>query len=240
MFKTAAILHSTAHRPIPLPQRSWKYYQEWADTVFLHYKVPAQALQELLPYGLEPDVLDGQAWVSIVAFTVKNMRLKFLPPMPYASDFHEVNLRTYVVRNGVPGIYFITIETNKLLTALFANAFIGLNYKKALLNRRRGSYTLRKSNENNQLAVKYITLTDVREKSIEDKWLTERYCAYEEINGQMYRFNIHHKPWPLKKIKLRQLKVQYQKQQFVLFSQKPDKAHFAHSQEVLLWGREKC
>ena len=73
-----------------------------------------------------------------------------------------------------------------------------------------------------------------------DKWLTERYCAYEVINGQMYRFNIHHQPWPLKKLKIRGLKVRYHQQRLHIEDYGPDLQHFSPMQKVLLWGREKC
>lgn len=233
------IKNTLSHRPFPLPERSWKYYQEWEDTIFLHYKVPQQLLSGLVPKELSLDNFEGEAWVSIVAFTVKNMRLKYLPPLPYLSEFNEINLRTYVVNNGIPGIYFLTIETEKISSVLLANTLIGLDYKKARVKRSINRYMVSESAEENQLSIKYLSLPELHDKTELDKWLTERYCAYELINGQMYKFNIHHKPWPLKDIKLRKLDICYRKDGFIIKDIKPDLQHFSSKQEVLLWGREK-
>ena len=240
MSISLALLNCKSHRPFPLPHKSWKYYQEWDDTLFLHYKIPQDILWELLPPGLLLDTYQGEAWLSVVAFRVSNMRLKYLPPVPYASEFDEINFRTYVIKDGIPGIYFITIETGKLLTALMAKGFIGLDYQKAKIKHRHNRYNLSKSVDDSRMHVKYLSLQTLPEKTNLDKWLTERYCAYTVIHKKMYRFNIHHKPWPLKKIKLRRIEIQYNKGRLQLLNTKHDLQHFAQQQKVLLWGRQKC
>jgi uncharacterized protein YqjF (DUF2071 family) len=206
----------------------------------LHYKVPGKPLLELLPEGLGLDTYDQEAWISVVAFTVKNMRLKYVPPLPYLSRFNEVNLRTYVIKDGKPGIYFISIETNKIPVALMANILIGLDYKKAKVKRSMNRYRVKKSEENNFLDMKYLSLTAIHEKTPLETWLTERYCAYEKINNRLYRFNIHHLPWTLKNIKVRSLTINYSKDNLAVRSIVPDLRHFSPLQKVLLWGRERC
>lgn len=239
MSFASSLLKINAHRPFPLPQRTWKYYQEWDDTIFLHYRVPQELVWELLPQGLSLDIHRGEAWVSVVAFSVKNMCLKFLPPLPYISDFHEINLRTYVVKDGIPGIYFITIEASKTISVFLAKNFVGLKYIKGKIKKKHNRYSLRRSKEGNYLNIKYCSLQSVKEKNELEKWLTERYCAYEMINKKLYRFNIHHKAWPLKVMKLRKLKLLFQKNELVIDAQ-PDLQHYSPHQKVLLWGRERC
>lgn len=46
------------------------YYQEWNDTLFLHYKVPLEVVRKLVPKGLDIDMYEGDVWVSLVAFTM--------------------------------------------------------------------------------------------------------------------------------------------------------------------------
>ena len=75
----ADLLQRTAHRPSPLPNGRWSYYQEWNDAVFLHYGVPANAIKDLLPPGLELDTFHGETWVSIVGFTMQRVRPRSLP-----------------------------------------------------------------------------------------------------------------------------------------------------------------
>jgi len=239
MVSASALLNCKSHRPFSYPGRTWKYYQEWDETLFLHWKVPAELLWELLPPGLLLDTIHGEAWVSVVAFTVKDMRFRYLPPLPYVSDFNEVNLRTYVIRDGIPGIYFLTVEAGKKLSVTMARLFVGIKYQKARIKRGSHSYSLSRSNEGNMLKTKYVWLENISEKSNVDKWLTERYCAYELIHNHMYRFNIHHKPWPLKKLKLRRLNISYYKGPLEI-TERPHLQHYAPQQKVLLWGREKC
>lgn len=239
MSFTTQLLKINTHRPFALPQKSWKYYQEWDDTIFMHYKVPQNLIWDLLPKGVLLDIYQGEAWVSVVSFSVKNMRLKFLPPLPYISDFHEINLRTYVIKDGIPGIYFITIEASKAMSVFLARNFVGLKYIKGKIKKKHNRYSLRKSKEGNYLNIKYCSLQKIKKKNEFEKWLTERYCAYEMLNNKLYRFHIHHKAWPLKIMKLRKLKLHFQKKELVINKQ-PDLQHYSPHQKVLLWGREMC
>src|SRR3954451_23064859 len=95
----------------------------------------------LLPAGLTLDLFDGEAWVSLVAFTIKRLRPHFLPSFPPLSNFHEVNMRTYVLRNAKPGIYFLSIEAQKPGSALMAKLVTGLPYVHSKIKRTERSYT---------------------------------------------------------------------------------------------------
>jgi uncharacterized protein YqjF (DUF2071 family) len=234
------LLKYTDHRSFPLPKKSWKYYQEWSGTIFLHYKIPQDIVKELLPSSLEPDTFNGEAWISVVAFSVNNMRLKYMPPLPGISNFHEFNIRTYVIKDGIPGIYFINVQASNLLSAYMAWLLVGIKYVKTRIKRKTGEYTVSKTGEGNIYHTKYMSLQNISNKQDIDTWLTERYCAYEVIGGKLYRFTIHHKPWPLKKIKLRKVKVHYSSGKLNLADYSPAIKHYAPSQKVLLWGREEC
>lgn len=131
MTKTDYILTQTSNRQYALPDRKWKYFQEWHDTLFLNWKVPKVLLEKHIPKELELDTFDNMAWVSLVAFEVKKMRPRNLPAIPYVSNFHEINVRTYVIKNGIPGIYMFSIETNKFIEVLLTRFFIGLPYQKS-------------------------------------------------------------------------------------------------------------
>lgn len=89
MSNTNEILASTGNREYPLPEKKWKYFQQWHHTIFCHWEVPAYFLQEHIPKGIELDTFNNMAWVSLVAFEVRNMRLRNTPPLWYISNFHE-------------------------------------------------------------------------------------------------------------------------------------------------------
>ena len=103
------ILANTANRHYPLPKRNWKYFQQWNSCFFLHWSMPPEIISGLLPSDLLLDTFEGNAWVSLAAFDVDKMRVHYLPPFPYISNFKEINVKTYVTHNGVPGIYMFSI-----------------------------------------------------------------------------------------------------------------------------------
>src|SRR5688572_28814254 len=104
------ILHNTIHRPFELPIGEWKYYQEWKDAIFLHWKIPFETLRPHVPQDLHLDNYAGSYYISLVAFTMKKVRPRRLPALRIISAFHEINLRTYVSNNNRKGVYFINIE----------------------------------------------------------------------------------------------------------------------------------
>jgi len=80
--------------------------QQWRDVTFAHWPIDAAAVQALLPPELEPDLFDGQAWVSLVGFEMDELRIPGVPPIPTTHRFVEFNVRTYVVGPDGPGVWF--------------------------------------------------------------------------------------------------------------------------------------
>src|SRR5580700_9555767 len=90
-------------------------YQSWHDLLFVHWQVPADSCQRLLPSGLSVDTWQGDAWIGLVAFHMSGVRPRWAPAIPYLSAFAETNLRTYV-RSGdnEPGVWFFSLEAARL------------------------------------------------------------------------------------------------------------------------------
>src|SRR5438270_10035723 len=84
------------HRPWPLPDRPWIMTQRWNNLLFAHWPIDAAALHGLVPDALELDTFDGSAWVSITPFVLSHLSPRGLPPLPWVSEFPELNVRTYV------------------------------------------------------------------------------------------------------------------------------------------------
>ena len=68
---------------------------EWHNLINLTYRVPAEKLEPLLPKGVELDLYEGHAHLSLVAFDFINTRVKGMK-IPFHVDFPEINLRYYV------------------------------------------------------------------------------------------------------------------------------------------------
>src|SRR5690606_26374179 len=142
-----------------------------------------------IPEKIELDTFNNMAWVSLVAFEVKNMRLRNLPSLPYVSNFLEINLRTYVIKDGKPGIYMFSIETDKFIEVLLTRIFIGLPYRKSKIKRTRKKLVSKNKILNQRLNVKIGTNRPLTEKTHLDLWLTERHALYDISANKICRFD---------------------------------------------------
>jgi uncharacterized protein len=68
---------------------------EWRNLIMANYEVPPSVLQPYLPEGIELDLFEGKAYVSLVAFHFLNTKVGGIG-FPFHKDFEEVNLRFYV------------------------------------------------------------------------------------------------------------------------------------------------
>jgi len=86
-------------------------YHTWSHLLFAHWRVPPEALQPLIPQGLEVDTFDGDAWLGMVAFHMSNIRPAWFPAIPGISTFHETNIRTYVrTPSGESAVWFLSLD----------------------------------------------------------------------------------------------------------------------------------
>lgn len=232
------ILDSTSHRPFGLPRGPWLMYQHWDKVVFLHWKVDRNLLIPLLPKGVSLDLFMGEAWVSIVVFRVQDAHPRFVPPIPGIADFNEINLRTYVTANSIPGVTFLDIRANNLIQVL-ANRIVGLPYKQAPIERDIKTVHKYAMNAKNSLVdISYIVNDSSTQKSELDKWLTERYCSYQQVNKRVYRYPIHHFEWPLKQIQVKSIDIQYDYKTLHCTENSIDLAQYSEGVSVLFWLME--
>ena len=88
------VFATTSHRPWPLPTRPWVMRQTWHDLLFAHWPVDAAALRPLLPEGLHVDTFEGQAWLGVVPFGMRDVFPRGTLAIPGLSAFLELNVRT--------------------------------------------------------------------------------------------------------------------------------------------------
>lgn len=232
----AEILNKTDHRAWGLPNKPWVWYQEWRDVLFLHWQIPDKGIRASLPPGLEPDTIDGHAWVSLVLFTMRNVRPRGLFPFAPVSDFHEINLRTYVRYRDRPGIYFLSIEGGKRLSCAIAGSISGFPYRFVPMRRSNGQMTASYPAPRRSLDVRYEAGEILPRNEPDNLWLTERYAVYLEADGQLCRYHVHHVPWPLRSAKVGKIELEYPALNGL--SAMPDKVHYAEGVQVVAWRRE--
>ncbi|MCY7345020.1 MAG: DUF2071 domain-containing protein, partial [Pyrinomonadaceae bacterium] len=70
---------------------------KWQDLVMANYEISPDLLADFVPPGAELDFHDGKCFVSLVAFMFLDVRVLKIP-VPFHTNFEEVNLRFYVRR----------------------------------------------------------------------------------------------------------------------------------------------
>ena len=70
---------------------------KWRHLAMANYEIDPAVLRPLVPAGTELDSWSGKTLVSVVGFMFTDTRV-FDIPLPFSSDFEEVNLRFYVRR----------------------------------------------------------------------------------------------------------------------------------------------
>lgn len=239
MVNVKKILRKTSHRPFPYPEKNWKYYQEWHNILFAHWKADTSSLIKLIPEGLEPDLFNGEAWISLAAFTLKNLRPHFVPACAPVSDFHEINMRTYVLRNNKPGIYFLSLEAQKNLSAFIGRAFTGLNYHKSEINHLSDFHESVNREKLFYLKTHFQPSSEIAPKTELDRWLTDRYCLFQEISGKIYEHDIHHEEWILKPVAISSFEINY-RFKGLLINDWADLYHYSDGVKVPTWGKTKA
>jgi uncharacterized protein YqjF (DUF2071 family) len=208
-FRQRAVLAETAHRPWPLPRRPWFMGQSWIDLLFAHWRVPEEALRPVVPPQLPIDTYEGEAYLGITPFCVRNLRLRGTAPPPSLSTFPELNVRTYVTVDGKPGIYFLSLDAGSWAAARAARLTYRLPYFHSQIrvepDEEGIGYDLLRTSDDGPpayFAARYGgegPELPVRDGSLE-RWLAERYCLYTlDDEGRALRGDIHHPPWPLRR-----------------------------------------
>ncbi|MAY05390.1 MAG: hypothetical protein CMB25_07340 [Euryarchaeota archaeon] len=233
------------HLPFPMPPRSYAISQEWRELTFMHWKVDPERLKTHLPSGLEIDFFEEEAYVGVIPFVMKNVRPKGLPSVPGISTFAEFNVRTYVIKDGQPGVFFLTLDAKSLVTCSYAPKAYGLAYRYAKAKVRREGETLHwrscRSSDGAQLVGTSTANGSIRsaEPASLEHFLFERYCLYTEHNGCLRRAYVYHQPWTFQdgevNLEANSLLESYDMGLEVL---NPDLIHFSKGLPVKTWSIE--
>jgi len=211
----------------------------------MHWPVPASILRALVPEKLELQEFDGTAWLGLVPFRMAGVMRRPWPDMPGISAFPELNVRTYVVLDGKPGVWFLSLDAANRLAVWAARRFFHLPYYLAdmSLSEEADGIRYRSSRQGAELLATYRPTSEpylARTGSLEH-WLTERYCLYAEApDGSIWRNDVHHHPWPLQSAMASIERNTLSDAHGISIREPPTLLHFAHRLDVVVWNAERA
>lgn len=195
------------NRPWPTPREPWIMKQTWENLMFAHWRIDPAQLRRIVPAELEIDTFDGSGWVAVAPFMISNIRWRGLPHVPGAAAFPEINVRTYVIAGGKPGVFFFSLDAASRLAVEGARMTFGLPYFlcDARIDPVQEGIHYRSTRTDPRGAPATFhgeyrptsTVFNAQPGSFE-YYLTERYCLYSlRWGGSIWRSEIDHAPWPL-------------------------------------------
>ena len=190
-------------------------FQTWQELLFLHWRMPPEVVQALLPPGLTVDTFDGAAWLGVVPFQMRNIRPARLPAVPWVSNFLELNVRTYAVdEHGTPGVWFLSLDANRWLAVQTARRWFRLPYHWARMAHHSPTagasrYSSRRHTSLLKTVGEYAWTrsgpVELAQPGKLDFFLVERYVLFASLpGGKLATGRVHHVPYPLQQTELLQ------------------------------------
>jgi uncharacterized protein YqjF (DUF2071 family) len=204
----------------------------------------SEKLQALIPERLQIDTFDGRAWLAVVPFRMTNVRLRGTPAVPWLSEFPELNVRTYVVCDGKPGVWFFSLDAGNSLAVAIARTWFHLPYFRArmLCSERNGWIEYASQRDHSGAAPATLqgryrpsAPAFLPQRGTIECFLTERYCLYAlDGSHRLIRGEIHHCPWLLQQAQA-ELPRNTMAEPIGIKLEPPPLLHFARRQDVLIW-----
>jgi uncharacterized protein len=184
----------------------------WENIIMANYALDPAILKPYLPKGVELDLFNDKAYVSLVGFMFKNTKL-FNIPIPYLGTFEEINLRFYVMRkegNEIKrGVVFINETIPYKLVAWIANKLYKEHYTtiptKHTININEHSkqiqYEWLKNEKWNSIALEATASNQEMKQGSFEQFIFEHYYGYTKINeNATEQYRLHHPSWKINTI----------------------------------------
>lgn len=181
-------------------EKGWK--QTWKNLLFQHFEInDINVLQKYLPNNCTFDSFDGKHYLGLVSMSMTNVRHKATGEFVWFKNYNELNVRTYIIHDNKPGVLFLSLDVDSLISIFGARVFYGLPY-------RRSNYEIDENAQNKissfrnfklQFQAQYEITSEAKVYPKESfaSWSTERYFFANKYLGVSFKGEISHKPWEL-------------------------------------------
>lgn len=179
--------------------------QQWRNLAYLHWRYSPAEVQAHLPEGLTADTFDGSAWVGLIPFHMIGIAPgERLPAVPYLGTFPETNVRTYVRGPDGPGVWFHSLDINRVLPVAVARTTYKLPYTFSKMDIELAGDTItyralrRWPGPRGARSLIRLRLGDpIDEPTRLDHFLSARWRLYTVLGDRLTSAKVEHEPWPL-------------------------------------------
>jgi uncharacterized protein len=181
---------------------------EWRDLLMLNYEADPAHLQKYVPAGTELDSFNGKTYVSLVGFRFCRTKLFGNIPIPFHTEFEEINLRFYVRRREDHeirrGVVFIAEIVPKRAIAYTARWLYGENYVRRPMAHRviaeeskiEAEYSWRSGNRWCKLTARASGAPSLPAEGSLEQFITEHYWGYSrQPDSGTAEYHVSHVPW---------------------------------------------
>lgn len=191
----------------------------WEDLIMANYQVEPSLLEEFVPKETVLDFYKNECYVSLVAF--KFLETKVLGvPIPFHTDFEEVNLRFYVKRKTADelrrGVVFIKEIVPRSAISFVARTVYGEPYETWQMTHHVGknehSYSWRKDDCQNRIAIEYRENLGVPAENTHSEFIIEHYWGYTKRGASRTdEYKVEHPKWELFNVNYAEIDVNFEK-----------------------------
>jgi uncharacterized protein YqjF (DUF2071 family) len=228
----------------------------WENIIMANYEIDPEILIPFLPKGLELDLYEGKAYVSLVGFMFKRTKL-FNVPIPHFGTFEEINLRFYVVRKEGDtvkrGVVFINETIPYPIVAWMANKLYKEHYTvvptKHEITRETKSQKVNfewlLNKKWNSIYVEATTESKAMKNQSLEKFIYEHYYGYTKIDEHnTEEYKLQHPSWMVNEVLDYKIDcdftAMYGKSFSVLNTTKPEAVFIAEGSSVgIEWKRNR-
>ena len=175
----------------------------------LNFPIEPKELQEHTPRGTEIDVWEGTTYISLVAFSFLNTKVKGLA-VPFYRDFEEINLRFYVRSRGPEGwrrgVVFVREVVPRQVIAAVARWLYNENYqacptRSTVIDPSEGAtgsvqYSWKHDGHWLSIGARFSGEPSLPAENSQEEFITEHYWGYStQRDGGTVEYQVEHPRW---------------------------------------------
>jgi uncharacterized protein len=231
---------------------------EWRDLVMLNYQVDPGLLSRYVPSATSLDSFQGKTYVSLVGFRFCRTRLLGYLPVPFHTNFDEVNLRFYVHRevdgDDRRGVVFVAEIVPRRAIATTARLVYGENYKYARMRHcietgeasksARYEWQVQADDRWCRLSAQTEGFPAVPQADTLQAFITEHYWGYSaQPDGGCLEYHVSHAPWQVWATRIAGFEgdasALYGRELGTILQRRPDSAFVADGSPVIIFKGDR-